>query len=178
MKNNKYEIELILGDITELKVDVIVNAANSSLMGGGGVDGAIHRKGGRQILSECMAIRCKQGGCNTGQVVYTSGGLLPVKHIIHTVGPIWAGGTKNEEELLQSCYVNSLKLANTLNSSSIAFPNISTGVYGYPKDEAAYVAYKSVYAFLENENITLKKVIFVCFDEKNYQLYKDFILDR
>ncbi|NDW19361.1 O-acetyl-ADP-ribose deacetylase [Dysgonomonas sp. 216] len=171
-----YEIELTKGDITSLRVDAIVNAANSSLMGGGGVDGAIHRKGGRQILSECIAIRCKQGKCKTGQAVYTSAGLLPSKFVIHTVGPIWAAGTLNEPELLAACYTNSLRIANELEVSSIAFPNISTGIYHYPKKEAALVAYEAVKNFMENENKVVNKVVFICFDDANYICYKDLIL--
>lgn len=165
------ELTVIKGDITTQKVDVIVNAANSSLMGGGGVDGAIHRKGGSDILKECMAIRQKQGKCKTGDAVYTSGGLLPCRYVIHTVGPIWDGGDENEEMLLASCYRKSLEIAEQLNLQSIAFPNISTGVYGYPKAEAAKVAIKTILEYAQTES-SLKQILFVCFDDENYQLYK------
>lgn len=164
------KIELLQGDITKLKVDAIVNAANSSLMGGGGVDGAIHRAGGPAILDECRMIVAKLGGCKTGEAVITTGGRLPAKFVIHTVGPVWKGGKKNEQELLAACYQNSLKLAIEHKLSSIAFPNISTGIYGYPKKEAAEVAIAAVSVFLQQHNV-ISKVYFVCFDEENYQLY-------
>lgn len=168
-------IKLIKGDITAIEVDAIVNAANSSLLGGGGVDGAIHRKGGSQILEECKAIRNRQGRCNTGQAVYTSAGLLPAKYVIHTVGPVWSGGGRNEEKLLADCYWNSLLLANQLNVLSIAFPNISTGVYRFPKPEAAEIAIRTVWEFLKSYNTAIEEVIFVCFDDENYLLYKDLL---
>ncbi len=158
-----------------MEVDAIVNAANSSLLGGGGVDGAIHRKGGPQILEECKVIRNRQGGCKTGEAVYTSGGNLPAKYVIHTVGPVWNGGNRNEGNLLAECYINSLKLANSLNVKSIALPNISTGVYRFPKKEAAEIAVKSIKDFLNRENETLQEVICVCFDEENYQLYQSLL---
>ena len=163
-------IHLLQGDITRVSADAIVNAANSSLLGGGGVDGAIHRAGGPAILEECRAIRNKQGGCRTGEAVITTGGRLPAKYVIHTVGPVWNGGKNREEELLASCYRNSLQLAVTNNIRTIAFPNISTGIYGFPKDKAAVIAVNTVSAFLtETENI--EKVIFVCFDAENHGLY-------
>jgi O-acetyl-ADP-ribose deacetylase (regulator of RNase III) len=168
------KIELVKGDITKLKVDAIVNAANSSLMGGGGVDGAIHRAGGPAILEECKMIVAKQGSCKTGEAVITTGGNLPAKFIIHTVGPVWNGGKKNEAGLLAACYLNSLKLAVEHKLSSIAFPNISTGIYGYPKKEAAEIAVNTVSEFLK-ENDFPDKVYFVCFDEENYQLYQSLI---
>ena len=168
------KIELLKGDITKLKVDAIVNAANSSLMGGGGVDGAIHRAGGPQILEECRTIVARQGGCKTGEAVLTTGGHLPAKFVIHTVGPVWNGGKKNEQELLAACYQNSLKLAIEHKLSSIAFPNISTGIYGYPKKEAAEIATTAVSTFLKQNNF-ISKVYFVCFDEENYQLYQSLI---
>ena len=168
------KIELLRGDITKLKVDAIVNAANSSLMGGGGVDGAIHRAGGPRILEECRAIVTRQGGCKTGEAVITTGGHLPAKFVIHTVGPVWNGGKKNEQELLAACYHNSLKLAIEHKLSSIAFPNISTGIYGYPKKEAAEIASTAVSIFLKQDNF-ISKVYFVCFDEENYQLYRSLI---
>ena len=165
-------IKLIKGDITVSDTDAIVNAANSSLLGGGGVDGAIHRKGGPQILEECIAIRNRQGGCKTGEAVYTSGGFLPCRYVIHTVGPIWNGGNKKERELLKNCYYNSLRIANELNVASIAFPNISTGIYHFPKQEAAEIAIQTVQEFLKTENKTIQALIFVCFDEENYEIYQ------
>ena len=168
------KIELIKGDITKIKADVIVNAANTSLMGGGGVDGAIHRAGGPAILEECKMIVANQGGCKTGEAVITTGGNLAAKFVIHTVGPVWNGGKKNEPELLAACYQNSLKLAVERNLSSIAFPNISTGIYGYPKKEAADIAINTVTEFLKKNNM-ISKVYFVCFDEENYQLYQSLI---
>ncbi len=171
------EIQLINADITEVKVDAIVNAANSSLLGGGGVDGAIHRKGGKIILEECVKIRNKQGGCNVGEAVYTSGGNLPSKFVIHTVGPVWSGGNKNEEELLNDCYTNSLKLAEELKVETIAFPNISTGIYSFPKDKAAIIAIKAVRNFYK-EQISIKKVIFVCFDEENFKIYEELLGEK
>ena len=168
------KIELIKGDITKIKADVIVNAANSSLMGGGGVDGAIHRAGGPAILEECKMIVANQGGCKTGEAVITTGGNLAAKFVIHTVGPVWNGGKKNEAELLAACYQNSLKLAVAHKLSSIAFPNISTGIYGYPKKEAAEIAINAVTEFLKQNNM-ISKVYFVCFDEENHQLYQSLI---
>jgi O-acetyl-ADP-ribose deacetylase (regulator of RNase III) len=165
-------IKLIKGDITLSDADAIVNAANSSLLGGGGVDGAIHRKGGPQILEECIAIRNRQGGCKTGEAVYTSGGLLPCRYVIHTVGPIWNGGSKKERELLKNCYHNSLRIANELGLASIAFPNISTGVYRFPKQEAAEIAVYTVQELLNIADKTIQEVTFVCFDEENYEIYK------
>lgn len=168
-------IRLIKGDITASETDAIVNAANSSLLGGGGVDGAIHRKGGPQILEECIAIRNRQGGCKTGEAVYTSGGQLPCRYVIHTVGPIWNGGKKKERELLKNCYHHSLQIANKLNVASIAFPNISTGIYHFPKQEAAEIAIHTVQEFLNTENKTIQEVVFVCFDEDNYEIYETLI---
>ena len=162
-------IEIIQGDITRIKVDAIVNAANSSLLGGGGVDGAIHRAGGRAILDDCMKIRAKQGGCKTGEAVITGAGNLPAQYVIHTVGPVWHGGQNGEPEKLANCYLNSLRLAVENSCKTVAFPNISTGVYGYPKDEAAKIAFQTVVGFLA-ENEQVGKVIFVCFEEDNYKL--------
>ena len=167
-------IELIKGDITKLKVDAIVNAANSSLMGGGGVDGAIHRAGGPAILEECKKIVARQGGCKTGEAVITTGGNLPARYVIHTVGPVWNGGKKNEAILLANCYRNGLQLAVEHKMSSIAFPNISTGIYDYPKKEAAEIAIRTVTDFLNQKDV-IDKVYFVCFDEENYQLYQALI---
>ncbi|HET9747204.1 MAG TPA: O-acetyl-ADP-ribose deacetylase [Chitinophagaceae bacterium] len=169
------KIELIKGDITKVKVDAIVNAANSTLMGGGGVDGAIHRAAGPAMLEECEKIVRKQGGCKTGEAVITTGGDLPAKYVIHTVGPVWHGGRQKEPELLAACYKNSLKLAVENKISSLAFPNISTGVYGYPKQEAAKIAIQTVTGFLK-ENDFIDKVYFICFDQENYQLYESLII--
>ena len=163
------KIEIIKGDITKVSTEAIVNAANSSLMDGGGVDGAIHRAGGKKILEECKEIVRAQGECKTGKAVITSGGNLPAKYVIHTVGPVWNGGTHNEEKLLADCYTNSLQLAIDNQCKTIAFPNISTGVYGFPKDKAASISINTVSSFLRSHS-SIEKVIFVCFDEENYQL--------
>jgi len=167
-------IQLIFGDITKLEVDVIVNAANSSLMGGGGVDGAIHRAGGPIILAECREIVARQGRCETGQAVITSGGNLPLKYVIHSVGPVWHGGNNNEVQLLRNAYLNSLKLAVKNGIQTIAFPNISTGVYGFPKGKAAEIAIETVTQFL-SENDQIRNVYFVCFDQENYELYNQLL---
>ncbi|MEE4256542.1 MAG: O-acetyl-ADP-ribose deacetylase [Bacteroidales bacterium] len=163
-------IKLIKGDITKLEVDAIVNAANRSLLGGGGVDGAIHRAAGPKLLEECKTLN----GCDTGQAKITAGYGLPADYVIHTVGPVWNGGNRDEEHLLSSCYKNSLLLAKDKEIHSIAFPNISTGVYHFPKDLAAGIAVASVAEFLQN-NALPKKVIFVCFDDENYRLYRDLL---
>jgi O-acetyl-ADP-ribose deacetylase (regulator of RNase III) len=157
-----------------MEVDAIVNAANSSLMGGGGVDGAIHRAGGPAILSECREIVARQGRCETGQAVITSGGNLPAKFVIHTVGPVWHGGNNNEAQLLGSAYLNSLTIAVENGVETIAFPNISTGVYGFPKEKAAEIAIDTVTQFL-SKNDQIKQVYFVCFDQENYELYRQLI---
>ena len=137
---NRTRIKLLQGDITKEKIDAITNAANERLAGGGGVDGAIHRAGGPKIMAECDEIRARQGGCPTGQAVITTGGDLPARHVIHTVGPVWRGGNAGEPELLASCYSESLALALRHALGTVAFPSISTGVYGYPTPEAAVVA--------------------------------------
>ena len=165
------EIIVIKEDITRIKVDAIVNAANNSLLGGGGVDGAIHKVGGKAILDECKKI----GWCDTGNAVITTAGLLDAKYVIHTVGPVWCGGNNNEDELLKSCYQKSLELAKKYQLKRIAFPNISTGVYRFPKERAAEIAVKTVCDFLK-ENLDME-VIFVCFDDENYQIY-DKILNK
>ena len=165
------DITFVQGDITQQRVSAITNAANSRLAGGGGVDGAIHRAGGPAIMAECDKIRREQGGCPTGQAVITTGGDLYADHVIHTVGPIWEGGMSGEPELLASCYRQSLKLAVENELKTIAFPSISTGVYGYPMEKAAIVAIETVTLFLE-ENEEFKEVRFVLFsvdDLKQYQ---------
>lgn len=161
-------------DITQIRVDAIVNAANSRLLGGSGVDGAIHRAGGIAIMAECDRIRVDQGGCPTGQAVITTAGALPARAVIHTVGPIWHGGSNNEAKLLRSCYINSLGLAEQHGLASIAFPNISTGVYGFPKAQAASIAVNAVKDYLA-AGAGIEKVIFVCFDEENTCLYQDLL---
>jgi O-acetyl-ADP-ribose deacetylase (regulator of RNase III) len=162
---------IILGDITRQTTDAIVNAANSGLMGGGGVDGAIHRAGGPAILKECQQIVAKQGHLPTGQVAITTGGKLKAKYVIHTVGPVWHGGDEGEAALLESAYRESLKLATEHKLTSISFPSISTGAYSYPTAEAAMTALKAVAAFLRETKTTLKEVIFVLFDAGSYQHY-------
>lgn len=169
VKFSAMNLDVIKGDITKIKADAIVNAANSSLMGGGGVDGAIHRAGGPAILEACKKIVAGQGGCNTGDAVITTGGKLPAKSVIHTVGPVWHGGHQNESALLAACYKNSLQLAVENDCKTIAFPNISTGVYGYPKREAARVAVQAVNEFRQRNN-GIEKVVFVCFDDENFRL--------
>ena len=169
------QIEVIMGDITSLTVDAIVNAANSSLMGGGGVDGAIHRAAGSALLEECRKIAAARrnipgGPCPTGDAVITGAGRLSAKYVIHTVGPVWHGGGSGEPQLLASCYRKSLFLAKEAGLESIAFPNISTGIYGYPKNKAAAVAVKTVQETLP-ETPEIKRVIFVCFDRENFELY-------
>ncbi len=163
------KLEIIKGDITYEKVDAIVNAANSSLMGGSGVDGAIHNVGGPDILQECKEIIAKDGQPETGQAVFTSGGNLAARFVIHTVGPIWKGGQQNEESLLASCYKNSLGLAEELMLKSISFPNISTGVYCFPKKEAAEIAIGEIQKFSYK---SLRRVRCICFDEENYAIYQ------
>ncbi len=165
-------LQLIKGDITEVDTEVIVNAANSSLMGGGGVDGAIHSKGGPKILEECKRIRETEwpDGLPTGKAVITSGGNLKAKYVIHTVGPVWLGGFHVESELLKQAYRNSLKLAAAKGLKTIAFPSISTGAYGYPIEEASLIAIKTVKDFLEKED-KLAKVIFVLFSNNAFEIY-------
>ncbi|MDD2196959.1 MAG: O-acetyl-ADP-ribose deacetylase [Bacteroidales bacterium] len=168
----KNRISLELGDITGLEVDAIVNAANTSLLGGGGVDGAIHRVAGSQLLDECKTI----GGCPTGEARITKGYNLKARHVIHTVGPIWTDGTMGEPDLLRNAYNNSLALAKEHKLKSVAFPNISTGVYRFPKRMAARIAIKTTKDFLA-KNSTPKQVVFICFDEDNYNIYKELIAE-
>jgi len=165
----KLTVELLRGDITKIKSDAIVNAANSSLLGGGGVDGAIHRTGGPQILEECLAIRNRQGKCKTGEAVVTAAGNLPAKYVIHTVGPVWNNDVEQCSQLLANCYKHSLKWAESLEVKTISFPNISTGVYRFPKELAAKIAVQEVTNF---DSEMIEKVIFVCFDDENEEIYK------
>ena len=164
-------LRIVQGDITKLDTTAIVNAANSSLLGGGGVDGAIHRAGGPQILEECRQIRARQGGCKVGEAVITSGGRLPAKHVIHTVGPHWNGGQKGEPEKLANCYRNSLQIAADEQLASVAFPGISTGIYGYPKPAAAAIAVREVQQWLAAHEWP-QEVVLVAFDEENKRLYE------
>ena len=166
-------IECIKADITTIVVDAIVNAANTSLMGGGGVDGAIHRKGGKAILDDCIKIRQRQGGCKVGEAVITTAGNLPAQYVIHTVGPVWNGGKKAESDKLGNCYINSLRLAEEHGVRTLAFPNISTGIYRYPKELAAQVAIETVSNYESN---SLEKVIFVCFDQQNFEIYHNLLV--
>jgi O-acetyl-ADP-ribose deacetylase (regulator of RNase III) len=171
------QIEVILGDITTLNIDAIVNAANPSLMGGGGVDGAIHNAAGPKLLEECMQIAAKrrpENPCMPGDAVITGAGKLLAKHVIHTVGPIWHGGKQGESETLASCYRKSLIIAEGAGLESIAFPNISTGIYGYPKEKAADIAITTVREILP-QTPGIKRIVFVCFDQENYNIYNSII---
>ncbi len=160
-------IEIIKADITQLKVDAIVNAANNSLTGGGGVDGAIHRAAGKALLEECKTLK----GCATGQSKITKGYKLPATYVIHTVGPVWNNGTDNEEALLASCYRMALRLAEEHGIKTIAFPSISTGAYRFPFDRAAGIAYHTITGYLK-ENRTIEKVYLVCFSDKDLEQLK------
>ena len=164
------KIRVIRGDITLQPVDAIVNAANKTLLGGGGVDGAIHRSAGPGLLEACRDLN----GCQTGEAKITGGFNLPARYVIHTVGPVWSGGSSNEPQLLRQCYLKSLEVASTHQLKTIAFPNISTGVYGFPKQQAAEIAIEAVQSFLEDPG-TLEEVLFVVFDEENHLLYNKFL---
>ena len=166
-------IQVLKGDITQLQADAIVNAANASLLGGGGVDGAIHRAGGPAILNECRRIAANEGGCPTGHAVATTAGNLPAKMVIHTVGPVWHGGQQSEDSLLTQCYLNSLKLACQSQIKSIVFPCISTGIYHFPKARAARIAIESVNAYVKMHPDSFTQITFVCFDQENMQAYED-----
>jgi O-acetyl-ADP-ribose deacetylase len=170
-------LRVVREDITKIKADAIVNAANSTLLGGGGVDGAIHRAGGKTILEECIKIRERQGGCKTGEAVITTAGNLPAKFVIHTVGPVWSGGNKNERQLLANAYYNSLQLAKENDVKTIAFPNISTGVYHFPKEEAAEIAVNTAKEFIAKYS-AFEEIIFVCFDEENFLIYKKILYEN
>ncbi|QQE08117.1 O-acetyl-ADP-ribose deacetylase [Cupriavidus sp. ISTL7] len=165
-------LQVVHGDITRMEVDAIVNAANSGLLGGGGVDGAIHGAGGPSIMAACREIRERQGGCPTGEAVITTGGLLPAPYVIHAVGPVWRGGNDNEDALLASAYRSSIKLAAEHRLRTLAFPNISTGVYGFPRERAADIAIAAVREALADAD-TIEQVTFVCFDDENYRLYRE-----
>jgi O-acetyl-ADP-ribose deacetylase len=172
---NNNQIKVIRGDITCQAVDAIVNAANESLLGGGGVDGAIHSAAGKELEMACRKIHDEKGGCKTGDAVITTGGNLSAKFVIHTVGPVWRGGKQREEELLSSAYLSSLRLASENGIKTIAFPNISTGIYGFPKDKASKIAVSAVADFLNNNETSVESVIFVCFDQENFELYKELV---
>ncbi|GAB3936255.1 O-acetyl-ADP-ribose deacetylase [Larkinella terrae] len=161
-------LSVIQGDITKLSVDAIVNAANTSLLGGGGVDGAIHRAAGPELLAECRTLH----GCQTGDAKLTGGYRLPARFVIHTVGPVWHGGKNREPELLASCYRRVLEIATQHNLNSIAFPNISTGIYGFPKELACTIALETVRTFSSQQKTSVSEIIFACFDEENYRLYQ------
>ena len=170
-KIGKTKLSLVQGDITLQETEAIVNAANTSLLGGGGVDGAIHRAGGPIILEECKGICAKQEGCPTGEAVITTGGKMATEYVIHTVGPVWSGGKRNEDQLLRNAYHNSLNLAKENGIKSISFPSISTGVYRFPKDKAAKIALTTVKEFIQEP--TFVEVRFVLFSERDLMIYEE-----
>ena len=165
-------LQVVHGDITRMEVDAIVNAANNGLLGGGGVDGAIHGAGGPAVGAACRAIRDAQGGCPTGEAVITTGGLLPAPYVIHAVGPVWHGGAQNEDALLANAYRNSIRLAGDHNLRTVAFPNISTGIYGFPRERAVDIAIAAVREALGRAP-SIEQVTFVCFDDENFKLYRE-----
>lgn len=169
------KVTIVKADITTLEVEAVVNAANSSLLGGGGVDGAIHRAGGAAILDECRMIRARQGSLETGGAVITTGGNLPAKYVIHTVGPVWQGGGKGEEELLKSCYRKSLLLGRENGVERLAFPSVSTGIYGYPIEMASRTAFETVLDFIKVEKHSYSEIIFCLFSEGDYNIYSQLI---
>ncbi len=164
---NHCNIKIVRDDITKMKVDAIVNAANTTLLGGGGVDGAIHRAAGKELLEECKTL----GGCATGDAKITKGYQLPAKYVIHAVGPVWRGGQHNEDELLASCYKKSMQIAFEKQLKSIAFPNISTGVYGFPKERAAKIVYQTITEICQTASYPID-IYFVIFDDENYAIYQ------
>jgi O-acetyl-ADP-ribose deacetylase (regulator of RNase III) len=173
MTTGSAQLRAIQGDITKLAVDAIVNAANSSLLGGGGVDGAIHRAAGPELLRECHAL----GGCATGDAKITRGYKLPAKHVIHTVGPVWTGGNQREAELLASCYRRSLELAAAHQLTSIAFPAISTGIYGYPFRSATAIAIQAGRAFARQSS-TIREIVYCCFSQPDFEVYRELLNDN
>jgi O-acetyl-ADP-ribose deacetylase len=175
---NNIKIVVIKGDITQEHTDAIVNAANSSLMGGGGVDGAIHRVGGAAITEECKAIISRIGRLPPGDAVITSGGNLAAKFVIHTVGPIWRGGNNSEPEILAGCYIESLKIASQQSLRSIAFPAISTGAYSYPQSDAARIAVNAVISYISSNKTTIEYVHFVVIDSESFQIYLNELMDH
>jgi O-acetyl-ADP-ribose deacetylase (regulator of RNase III) len=175
IKNN--QIQVVFGDITLQAVDAIVNAANETLLGGGGVDGAIHSAAGEELELACRKIHKEKGGCKTGDAVITTGGNLPAKFVIHTVGPVWRGGNQQEAELLFRAYLSSLRLASENGIRTLAFPNISTGIYGFPKEQASKIAVSTIVDFLNNNKTSIENVIFVCFDQENYKLYNELVFN-
>ena len=169
------KLQLQRGDITKMQVDAIVNAANTSLLGGGGVDGAIHRAGGTAILEACRKIRAAQGNCKPGEAVITTAGNLFAQFVIHTVGPVWNQGGKEKEQLLRNCYNNALQLAEDNTLKTIAFPNISTGIYKFPKEIAARIAVETATNFKSD---TIGEIVFVCYDAENFRLYERLLKRR
>jgi O-acetyl-ADP-ribose deacetylase (regulator of RNase III) len=175
IKNN--QIQVVLGDITRQVADAIVNAANGTLLGGGGVDGKIHSAAGKELELACLKIHEEKGECKTGDAVITTGGNLPAKFVIHAVGPVWRGGKQQEAELLFRAYLSSLRLASKNGIRTIAFSNISTGIHGFPKEQASKIAVSTIVDFLNNNKTSIENVFFVCFDQENYELYKKLVFN-